>query len=245
MDPFRGSSVEPVTLHRYLYAGGDPVDRTDPTGLDFGLSTSLASLSISFTIASISVPNARAMLNATASLEIVPIWVRDRAWKGEPEMALLPFPGWPIADMQSHLSGARSFWGGHGITLHIGPEIGPVLVGNSTLYNNEQIPEILREVNLTSPPLNKIPVIFVRSVRGTSILGGANTINPREKGFVVMVRNAPETTLSHEVGHLLGLQHSANPFGLMFKWNLGGTYLSDGEISDARKGLTIRSGGGR
>ncbi|MDZ4851880.1 MAG: putative Ig domain-containing protein [Pirellulaceae bacterium] len=35
-DPFAGIPRNPLTLHRYLYAGADPVNRTDPTGRFFG-----------------------------------------------------------------------------------------------------------------------------------------------------------------------------------------------------------------
>jgi len=31
-DPFGGSDYDPVTLHRYLYASCDPIDRIDPSG---------------------------------------------------------------------------------------------------------------------------------------------------------------------------------------------------------------------
>ena len=31
-DPFPGLPTRPATLHRYLYAEGDPVNRADPTG---------------------------------------------------------------------------------------------------------------------------------------------------------------------------------------------------------------------
>jgi hypothetical protein len=34
-DPEDGEFWEPKTLHKYLYAGGDPVDAWDPTGRDF------------------------------------------------------------------------------------------------------------------------------------------------------------------------------------------------------------------
>jgi RHS repeat-associated protein len=36
-DPFPGVGTEPMTLHRYLYAGADPVNKVDPTGLIFNL----------------------------------------------------------------------------------------------------------------------------------------------------------------------------------------------------------------
>src|SRR5262249_42931266 len=35
MDPFAGDVANPITLHRYLYAGDDPVNHLDPTGRDF------------------------------------------------------------------------------------------------------------------------------------------------------------------------------------------------------------------
>ena len=31
-DPEAGQPADPKTLHKYLYAGGDPVDRIDPSG---------------------------------------------------------------------------------------------------------------------------------------------------------------------------------------------------------------------
>jgi len=33
-DPEDGNAVDPASLHKYLYAGGDPVDMLDPTGRD-------------------------------------------------------------------------------------------------------------------------------------------------------------------------------------------------------------------
>jgi len=31
-DPLDGNAIDPKTLHKYLYAGGDPVDKIDPRG---------------------------------------------------------------------------------------------------------------------------------------------------------------------------------------------------------------------
>ncbi|MBN9425418.1 MAG: PASTA domain-containing protein [Burkholderiales bacterium] len=36
-DPFMGYAESPITLHRYLYAGADPVNNRDPSGRDFTL----------------------------------------------------------------------------------------------------------------------------------------------------------------------------------------------------------------
>jgi len=33
-DPKDGNSIDPQSLHKYLYAGGDQVDRIDPRGLE-------------------------------------------------------------------------------------------------------------------------------------------------------------------------------------------------------------------
>ncbi len=52
-DPYSGSDDDPITLHRYLYASGDPVDRTDPGGQeDTLIGTSVAS-SITATLISV------------------------------------------------------------------------------------------------------------------------------------------------------------------------------------------------
>ncbi len=48
-DPFPGNARQPLTLHRYLYAGDDPVNRTDPTGLFFSGSVSEQLTLINFT----------------------------------------------------------------------------------------------------------------------------------------------------------------------------------------------------
>ncbi len=45
-DPFSGSNEDPISLHRYLYASVDPVDRVDPSGKD-DLAEVLVSTSIS------------------------------------------------------------------------------------------------------------------------------------------------------------------------------------------------------
>lgn len=36
-DPVRGKFKDPITLHKYLYCGNDPINRTDPDGRFFGL----------------------------------------------------------------------------------------------------------------------------------------------------------------------------------------------------------------
>lgn len=55
MDPFEGLRSEPVGLHRYLYAGNDPAEKVDPTGMFESLATLSVGLSMMNTINAISV----------------------------------------------------------------------------------------------------------------------------------------------------------------------------------------------
>jgi hypothetical protein len=44
VDTYEGRVSDPITLHRYLYAGADPIQNSDPSGLDFSV-TGLLSVS--------------------------------------------------------------------------------------------------------------------------------------------------------------------------------------------------------
>jgi RHS repeat-associated protein len=50
MDPMPGTTTDPRSLHRYLYAAGDPVNKTDPTGNQFDLVSISISISIDTSI---------------------------------------------------------------------------------------------------------------------------------------------------------------------------------------------------
>ena len=50
-DPFGGQLQSPGSLHQYLYANADPVDYTDPTGLESLLELSISQV-ISTTLSS-------------------------------------------------------------------------------------------------------------------------------------------------------------------------------------------------
>lgn len=56
MDPLVGSAVQPITLHRYLYAGADSVNNVDPTG-EFTVAEGLTSLTMLNTINATSAPS--------------------------------------------------------------------------------------------------------------------------------------------------------------------------------------------
>ena len=66
MDTFEPDDWEPTSLHRYLYAGNDPVNRIDPSGHDFDLGSLGASAAISGTIDAISAISERQTLGGVA-----------------------------------------------------------------------------------------------------------------------------------------------------------------------------------
>lgn len=51
-DPFEGSTDSPLSLHRYLYASGDPVNRIDPSG-NVTLTDVVATLAVNNILASV------------------------------------------------------------------------------------------------------------------------------------------------------------------------------------------------
>jgi hypothetical protein len=54
-DSFEGVTHDPATLHKYLYAGADPVNKVDPSGHFFGLADIGAANSIRSTLANIQI----------------------------------------------------------------------------------------------------------------------------------------------------------------------------------------------
>ena len=50
-DPFDETVFEPATLHKYLYSNADPLNKFDPTGLEFNLNASLTAISGTVTVA--------------------------------------------------------------------------------------------------------------------------------------------------------------------------------------------------
>jgi len=53
IDPLDGDPESPVSLHRYLYSGADPVNHSDPTGLEFDIGSLSIDIAIVGTLAAI------------------------------------------------------------------------------------------------------------------------------------------------------------------------------------------------
>jgi RHS repeat-associated protein len=56
MDSYEGDSQSPLSLHKYLYAGNDPVNRFDPSGHDFDIASAATAAYVSITNFAASVP---------------------------------------------------------------------------------------------------------------------------------------------------------------------------------------------
>lgn len=64
MDSAEGSLGDPLSLHKYTYAGSDPVNKVDPTGHDFSIGSVTFTLGISQTIFGLSVLQSGAIIGA-------------------------------------------------------------------------------------------------------------------------------------------------------------------------------------
>ena len=50
MDTFEGYDQDPMSLHKYLYAGSEPINRIDPSGKDFDLGSLSVNIAINSTL---------------------------------------------------------------------------------------------------------------------------------------------------------------------------------------------------
>ena len=72
MDPFEGSVSDSFSLHKYLYASADPIDRVDPSGLD-DLFTVTAELPARETVDTITTVQPQVAATATVAAEAVAV----------------------------------------------------------------------------------------------------------------------------------------------------------------------------
>lgn len=69
-DPFFGNTQDPVSLHKYIYAGADPVNRMDPTGLFLTIIEAVQTFMLQMYVRSIQIVNAvKALCSAKTVLK--------------------------------------------------------------------------------------------------------------------------------------------------------------------------------
>ncbi|XXF78679.1 RHS repeat-associated core domain-containing protein [Myxococcaceae bacterium GXIMD 01537] len=245
MDPWGGDPFEPLTLHAYLYAAADPVNRLDPSGRFFSFAPAFASLGAMNTIAAISLPMAQGLV-AAPHVDLVPILVKSETWSG-----------WPHLDVDVQLLTAKRYWedkAGTGYRVNIRTEIGPNLeeVGvRSSPFFKEDLFAIVRRQYQGAWPLSILPVVFLGSIGGRDVEGASTTQDPWEQAAIavrygVLTSSAPpERTLAHEVGHTLGLANllPIQPWRLMNGAGPIGTHLISEELDRARNGFRTRTKG--
>jgi len=56
MDSYEGDPQSPLSLHKYLYVGADPVNRQDRSGRDFDLGSTIGALAVQASLFVLSVP---------------------------------------------------------------------------------------------------------------------------------------------------------------------------------------------
>jgi RHS repeat-associated protein len=87
MDTYEGDSISPTSLHKYLYASGDPIDRSDPLGND-----DIGDLAVSFAVNS--------TLSSLSNI-VAPIGPGGPAWQ---ILAHTIVPGWVWNSLASSLT---------------------------------------------------------------------------------------------------------------------------------------------
>ena len=115
-DPFKGDPYDPVSLHRYLYSGDEPVDYIDPGGRDETAVQATTTNTIGQTIASFSlnvVIRAEIFINnnyaAVLALQTIQSVTALVSASNDPDNALLYFATDGVAGDAEVLAGGASF----------------------------------------------------------------------------------------------------------------------------------------
>jgi RHS repeat-associated protein len=98
MDTHEGNTGDPLSIHKYLYTGANPVDRVDPSGHDFDLA-SMAMVSVVGT--------------TIAAMTITALGLNKMGGSGS-----LPSPTGILVSLRAGLQ-ARGLYGGGGVDLYV------------------------------------------------------------------------------------------------------------------------------
>jgi RHS repeat-associated protein len=113
MDIQQGSDRDPLSLHKYLYAGNDPVGRIDPSGSDY--IDAVVSLGIQNTLSAMSTtllnsPLGSSVQSFVASL-FIPSWVSQGLANKTPDAAVVGIAGQVNLNLNNSFVGGAVFGG--------------------------------------------------------------------------------------------------------------------------------------
>jgi RHS repeat-associated protein len=80
MDFFEGDSSEPTSLHKYLYASGDPVNKIDPTGNFDTLAGALTAIGVALILTAIATITVLSVVHSLQKSALSPYVLTDRAY---------------------------------------------------------------------------------------------------------------------------------------------------------------------
>ena len=126
MDPYEGDPQSPHSLHRYLYAGANPVDQADPSG-KFGLDDMMASVGAAITVFAMSHPVLIGTVTTVALALNVYLFITDEDFRN----GLVSGLGGPAAAGQifaADIAAAFEFAGSAAEIVYSGWRVGPKIV---------------------------------------------------------------------------------------------------------------------
>ncbi len=251
LDNYEGNSNDPGSLHKYLYANADPINRTDPSG-NVSVGGILAGVAIIGIIAAIAIPTSTSLFRGALQTPREPVIQIDD------QPVIVEGSGWDDGIVASSLEFAAQVWKKlANIEINTKPI---VRISLPTVLNDSGYDERLISAKLAEQGVNSKHITFflgslfqnLASVEGAVPRGDpANPAPPPYRTYVSTAaltsrrvvnwwaNNPAGGVVAHEWGHSFNLDHTLGP-GLMSAI-LGTTNpvffqhsLSDSEIESAR-----------
>jgi RHS repeat-associated protein len=241
LDTFHGSLSEPISLHKYLYANADPVNKLDPTGMFSLLEMSAVAAVIGILIlVGITVhtnlknylPSAGHRIDKQARIK--PFYVKNSSW------------GKNHDEMENQLWEARRIISQTGVLLLWDQ---PISIDESVVPLNVDAPIFLNTTYNLFNQYGVVPVVFTDRI-GNAGYQGISTFKYHRGSMIFYYSGASYYQVTaHELGHSLGKLGDITEFSfdniknLMYEdtgpssLGLPGENLTQPQIEDFRHGV--------
>ena len=215
-DPFGGNNSDPISLHRYLYASGDPVNRVDPSGaVDFSLTGLGISVGIGATLGAVGGGLSSFALTGHVSWEAVGIGALSGAAFAGVGYAVAVFAPAGVATGLAWFGAGAGFGGAVAVALHV--------FLDPTAKPSQKLAAIALVIfAATSPAISKAAYTKLSNVFATQ--SATETLVADPEGVGVGPGNFPETDLA------LGMH--ANLRGFAGRAQLGLDFDTQGQSGD-------------